>query len=124
MNLVQVGNARSKALILFISIFLTMGLFNCGASKVRKLEVKGESTQAIEAKYGSPDVQVDFMLEEKMPEYRYGLLTRFPNFKEERVALQEWKWKQKRRTLIIWFEEKGDSWIAVEGLSYGNKVRF
>lgn len=84
----------------------------------------GKSENDVRGKYGVPTDTSMFVLSDTLLEYRYGLLSIFPEYKEKEVKIKEEVWKGNNRTKVVWFALKDGKWEVVDNLQWGKNIRF
>ena len=97
------------------TVLLILFLSACGGRDAYNLpELEGKSEEYILKKYGAPEYVHPFLLTDTVLEYRYGLLSRFPN--ERNIPIREKKFNAGNLTIFVWFYKKNDEWVVASSL--------
>jgi predicted small lipoprotein YifL len=110
---------RMPFLILVLATLVTA----CGKKEPYTLpDVEGKSEAFIEQKYGKSEYDYSFHLSDTLLEYRYGLLSKFPETKDH-IMIKEKKFTDEKLTIFIWFYEKNGQWIVATSLAVPDGVK-
>ncbi len=99
----------------YSTLLLILLLGACGRRDPYSLpELEGKSEEFILKEYGEPEYVQTVLLTDTLLEYRYGLLSRFPN--ERNILIREKEFNEGNLTIFVWFYKKDDEWVVASSL--------
>lgn len=101
--------------------------FDLGHENVESLpRFSGKTWQSVVCELGQVSHEVVYKVEDIKDEFRRPLLMHFPKdiLGRNDVAIKEGTWKYSRYNITIWFQQRGDAWVAIDACRWRNGVEF
>ncbi len=113
--------SNNKLFILSI-FFIIILLISC--DDIKELEINGKKESEIIKEFGNPDNCKIFIISDSLYEYQYNLINLFPNYKNEKINIKEFIWKEKSKTLAVWLVFENSYWIVVDNVVWKKGIQF
>ena len=87
-------------------------------------DLNGLVPEQVIARYGQPNGRNVFILTDTLLEYRYGLLSIFPQYRDSSIEIMEMMWIDSSWTRAIWFRKDAERWKSVDNLWWARRIQF